>query len=150
LIDVGRLTSEQNRTFPWVVDLEDNISILKDDKYISVPVRCDEKINVWFQVTEKMGTKTFDQVKINVFHPVNYDHSIRLKEEYISLTLKGPKLKLDMLNSEDIMAYIDVTLLSPPGPYNQPVICNIPEGLVIEGNPPESHIDIVETVIEEE
>ncbi len=149
LIDVSRLTSEQNRTFPWVVDLEDGISVVKNDKYVSLPVQCDEKINVWFQVTEKMETKMFDQVKINVFHPVNYDYRVKLKEEYVSFTLKGPKLKLDMLNSEDIMAYIDVTSLSPPGPYNQPVICNIPEGLEIEGNPPESHIDILETVIEE-
>ena len=150
LIDVSRLTSEQNRTFPWVVDLEDGISVVKDDKYVSLPVQCDEKINVWFQVTEKMETKMFDQVKINVFHPVNYDYRVKLKEEYVSLTLKGPKLKLDMLNSGDIMAYINVTSLSPPGPYNQPVICNIPEGLEIEGNPPESHIDIEETIIEEE
>ncbi len=150
LIDVSRLTSEQNRTFPWVVDLEDGVSVLKDDKYVPVPVQCDEKINVWFQVTEKMGTKIFDQVKINVFHPVNYDYRVKLMEEFISLTLKGPQLKLDMLNSGDIMAYIDVTSLSPPGPYNQPVICNIPEGLVIEGSPPESHVDIVDTTIEEE
>ncbi len=149
LIDVSRLTSEQNRTFPWVVDLEDGISVVKNDKYVSLPVQCDEKINVWFQVTEKMETKMFDQVKINVFHPVNYDYRVKLKEEYVSFTLKGPKLKLDMLNSEDIMAYIDVTSLSPPGPYNQPVICNIPEGLEVEGNPPESHIDILETIIEE-
>ncbi len=150
LIDVSRLTSEQNRTFPWVVDLEGGISVVKDDKYVSLPVQCDEKINVWFQVTEKMETKMFDQVKINVFHPVNYDYRVKLKEEYVSLTLKGPKLKLDMLNSEDIMAYIDVTSLSPPGPYNKPVICNIPEGLRIEGNPPECNSDVVEIIIEEE
>ncbi len=150
LIDVSRLTSEQNRTFPWVVDLEDGISVVRDDKYVSLPIQCDEEINVWFQVAEKKGAKMFDQVKINVFHPVDYNYRVKLKEEYISLTLNGPKLKLDMLHSEDIMAYIDVTSLKPPGPYNQPVICNIPEGLEIEGNPPESHIDIVETIIEEE
>ncbi len=66
------------------------------------------------------------------------------------MSLKGSKLTLDMLSSKDIMAYIDVSSLSPPGPYNQPVICNIPEGLELEGNPPESHVDIVETVVEKE
>ena len=55
-----------------------------------------------------------------------------------------------MLNPKDIMAYIDVSSLSPPGPYNQPVICNIPEGLEIDGNPPESHVDIVEVIVEKE
>ncbi len=149
LLDVTRLTSEQNRTFPWEVDLEDGISVLKDDKYVLLPVQCDEKINVWLQVTEKMGTKMFDQVKINVLHPVGFNYSVKLKEEFISLTLKGPKIKLDKLNSNDIMAYIDVTSLSPPGPYSQPVICNIPERLEIEGDPPASHIDILETIVEE-
>ena len=66
------------------------------------------------------------------------------------MSLKGSKLMLDMLTAKDIMAYIDVSSLSPPGPYNQPVICNIPEGLEIEGNPPESHVDIVEVIAEKE
>ncbi len=148
VVNIGAITSEQNRTFPWVVDIENTITIVKEDKYISVPVKCDEKINVWFHVNEQMGTKLFDNVKVNIFHPVNYDYKVTLKEEFISLNLKGSKLKLDMLNAKDIMAYIDVSSLSPPGPYNQPVICNIPEGLELEGNPPESHVDIIETIVE--
>jgi len=150
VINVSAITSEQNRTFPWVVDIENTISIKKDDKYISVPVKCEEKINVWFHVNEQMGTKIFDNIKVNIFHPVNFDYKVTLKEEFISLSLKGSKLTLDMLNAKDIMAYIDVSSLSPPGPYNQPVICNIPEGLELEGSPPESHVDIVETLVEKE
>jgi len=150
VVNIGAITSEQNRTFPWVVDIENTISIVKDDKYITVPVKCEEKINVWFHVTEQMGTKIFDNVKVNVFHPVDYGFRVKLKEEHISLSLKGSKLMLDMLTSKDIMAYIDVSSLSPPGPYNQPVICNIPEGLEIEGSPPESHVDIVEAIVEME
>ena len=148
VINIGAITSEQNRTFPWVVDIENTITIEKDGKYISVPVKCNEKISVWLHVNEQMGTKVFDNVQVNIFHPVNYAYKVTLKEEFISLSLKGSKLTLDMLNAKDIMAYIDVSSLSPPGPYNQPVICNIPEGLELEGNPPESHIDIVENVVE--
>jgi YbbR domain-containing protein len=150
VINIGAITSEQNRTFPWVVDIENTISIVKDDKYVTVPVKCEEKINVWFHVTEQMGIKIFDNVKVNVFHPVDYGFRVKLKEEHISLSLKGSKLMLDTLSAKDIMAYIDVSSLSPPGPYNQPVICNIPEGLEIEGNPPESHVDIVEVIVEKE
>ena len=150
VINVSAITSEQNRTFPWVVDIENTIAIKKDDKYISVPVKCEEKINVWFHVNEQMGTKIFDNIKVNIFHPVNYDYKVTLKEEFISLSLKGSKVTLDMLNAKDIMAYIDVSSLSPPGPYNQPVICNIPEGLELEGSPPESHVDIVEAFVEKE
>ncbi|ODS32606.1 MAG: hypothetical protein SCARUB_02258 [Candidatus Scalindua rubra] len=147
-IDINGITSKQNRTFPWNVDLENNISIVKDDKYIFVPVQCEERINVWFQISEQVSIKEFKKVKINVFHPTNYDYKVKLKEEYVNLSLKGPKLILDRLNSDDIMAYIDVSSLIPPGPYNQPVICNIPEGLEMEGNPPEVLVDIVEPIIE--
>jgi YbbR domain-containing protein len=144
-LDLSGITSEQNRTFPWSIDLEDFISVTRDGKYVSVPVQCDEKINVWFQVSEQVDIKVFEKVKINVFHPVEYDFKVKLKEEYINLSLKGPRLKLEALSPEDIMAYIDVSSLRPPGPYNQSVICKIPEGLKLDGAPPEAHIDIVET-----
>ena len=147
-LDLSGITSEQNRTFPWSIDLEDFISVTRDGKYVSVPVQCDEKINVWFQVSEQVDIKVFEKVKINVFHPVEYDFKVKLKEEYINLSLKGPKLMLDALSPEDIMAYIDVSSLRPPGPYNQSVICKIPEGLKLDGAPPEAHIDIVEPIVE--
>ena len=147
-LDLSGITSEQNRTFPWSIDLEDFISVTRDGKYVSVPVQCDEKINVWFQVSEQVDIKVFEKVKINVFHPVEYDFKVKLKEEYINLSLKGPRLKLEALSPEDIMAYIDVSSLRPPGPYNQSVICKIPEGLKLDGAPPEAHIDIVDPIVE--
>ena len=147
-LDLSGITSEQNRTFPWSIDLEDFISVTRDGKYVSVPVQCEEKINVWFQVSEQVDIKVFEKVKINVFHPVEYDFKVKLKEEYINLSLKGPRLKLEALSPEDIMAYIDVSSLRPPGPYNQSVICKIPEGLKLDGAPPEAHIDIVEPIVE--
>jgi YbbR domain-containing protein len=147
-IDMSGITSEQNRTFPWTVDLEDVISVTRDGKYVSIPVQCDEEINVWFQISDQVDIKIFEKVKINVFHPVEYDFKVKLKEEYINLSLKGPRLMLEALSAEDIMAYIDVSSLVPPGPYNQLVICRIPEGLKIDGTPPEAHIDIVEPIVE--
>jgi YbbR domain-containing protein len=147
-IDMSGITSDQNRTFPWTVDIENSVSVTKGDKYVSVPVQCEERVNVWFQISEQMGIKTFEKVKVNVFHPVKYDFQVELKEEYINLSLKGSRLILDMLSSEDIKAYIDVSSLSPPGPYNQPVICNIPEGLEIEGNLPEAHVNSVAQIAE--
>jgi YbbR domain-containing protein len=147
-IDMSGIASEQNRTFPWTIDLENFISVTRDGKYVSIPVQCDEKINVWLQVSEQVDVKVFEKVKINVFHPVEYDFKVKLKEEYINLSLKGPRLMLEALSTEDIMAYIDVSSLRPPGPYNQSVICKIPEGLTIDGAPPEAHIDIVEPIVE--
>ena len=147
-IDVNELTSDQSRTFPWTVGLEQSISFLRDDKYVSVPINCEEKVNVWFQVSEQQDIKTFEKIKVNVLHPINYNFKVKLKDEYIDLNLKGPKLMIDRLNSKDITAFIDVSSLSPPGPYKQPVDCIIPEGLEIVGNPPEVHVDIVEATTE--
>jgi YbbR domain-containing protein len=147
-IDINGLTSDQSRTFPWAVVLEQSISFLKDDKYVSVPINCEEMINVWFQVSEQEDIKIFEKIKVNVLHPINYDFKVKLKDEHIDLSLKGPKLKLDRLNSKDITAYIDVSSLTPPGPYKQSVDCTIPEGLEIVGNPPEVHVDIMEATTE--
>ncbi len=146
--DVSGITSDQNRTFPWVVDLEQSISFVKDDKYVSVPINCEEKINVWFEVSEEKDIKKFEKIKVNVLHPINYNFKVKLKDEHIALSLKGPKLMLDKLNSNDITAYIDVSSLTPPGPYKQPVDCTIPEWLEIEGNSPEVHVDIMEAATE--
>lgn len=147
-VDISGITNKQNRTFPWAVDLENVVSVIKDDKFVSAPVQCEKNVKVWFQVSEQVGIKVFEKVSINVFHPVNYNYKVKLKEEYVNLNLKGPKLILDMYGSEDIMAYIDVSSLIPPGPYNQQVICKIPDGLEIEGNPPEAHVDIVVPIAE--
>lgn len=147
-IDISRITSEQNRTFPWTVDLEQSISILRDGQYISAPIRCKEKVDVWFQISEKIDTKKYEKVKVNVLHPVNYVFKVKLKEEHIDLSLKGPKLILDRLDPSDISAYIDVCSLNLPGPYKQPVVLNIPEGIEIEGKPPEVFVDIIEEAVE--
>lgn len=143
-IDVSRLTSEQNRTFPWTVEIEQSISLINDDKYVSKPVSCREKIKVWFQISEKLGIREIEKVKVHVLHPLNYNFDVKLKEEFVNLSLKGPQLILDGLVSTDITAYIDVGPLNLPGPYKQPVICKIPDGLEMEGASPEVFVDIVE------
>ena len=148
-IDISGITSEQNRTFPWTVNMEQSVSFIKDGKTVSVPVRCEGKIKVWLQVSEKISTKRFEKINVNILHPINYIFEVKLKEKSIDLNLKGPELTLNSLEQADITAYIDVSTLNLPGPYKQPVICNIPEGLEIDGKPPEIFVDIVEETEEE-
>ncbi|MDR4499493.1 MAG: CdaR family protein [Candidatus Scalindua sp.] len=142
-IDINEVSSDQNRTFPWNVDLEQSLMYLKDDKHVSIPIRCDKKIKVWFIITEQEDQKIFKKIKINVLHPDDYGFIVKLKDEFIDLSLKGSKPILDSLDSKDIIAYVNVGSLSPPGPYKQQVVCTIPEGLAIVGKPPEVHVDIV-------
>ncbi|MDR4505736.1 MAG: CdaR family protein [Candidatus Scalindua sp.] len=142
-IDINEVTSEQNRTFPWNVGLEQSLTYNKDDKSVSLPIRCESKIKVWFVISEQDDKKVFKGVKIRVLHPDDYGFVVKLKEEYIDLTLQGSKMTLDSLDIKDIIAYVDVGTLIPPGPYKQPVVCTVPAGLKIEGNLPEIHVDIV-------
>jgi hypothetical protein len=59
--------------------------------------------------------------------------------------VKGPKLLLDKLNAEDVVLYIDVTSLKPPGPYKQPIKCFLPKNIELVDKLPEVHLDIRET-----
>ncbi|GJQ58088.1 MAG: hypothetical protein D8M57_07240 [Candidatus Scalindua sp. AMX11] len=142
-IDINEVTNEQNRTFPWNVDLEQSLTYNKDGKYVSLPIRCESKIKVWFIISAQEDLKVFKGVKIKVLHPDDYGFIVKLKEDYIDINFKGSKLTLDSLDSKDIIAYVDVGTLIPPGPYKQPVVCTVPEGLKIEGKLPEVHVDVV-------
>ncbi len=148
-IDINEVSSEQNRTFPWDVDLEQSLTYQKDDKYVSLPIRCEQKIKVWFVISAQEDVKIFKGVKIRVLHPDDYGFVVKIKEEYIDLSLKGSKLTLDGMDSKDIIAYVDVGTLVPPGPYTQPVVCTVPEGLEIEGKLPEVHVDIVSRIVDQ-
>lgn len=142
-IDISGITSDQNRTFPWTIELEKKVFVIKDDKYISVPIRCDDDVDVWFHISDQIDSKIIKNIKVNVMHPVNYGYEVKLKDENVDLSLKGPKLILDRLKPEDIVAYIDVSSLKPPGPYKLLVNCTIPDKVEIDGKPPEVHVDIV-------
>ncbi len=148
-IDINEVSSEQNRTFPRNVRLEQSLTYKKGDKYVSLPILCEQTIKVWFIISENEDTKTFRGIKIKVLHPDGYGFIVKLKDENIDLSLKGSKLALDSLDPKDIVAYVDVGTLTPPGPYKQPVVCTFPAGLKIDGKLPEIHVDIVSTIVDQ-
>jgi YbbR domain-containing protein len=144
-IDIDGITAEQNRTFPWRIEIDQKVMVKRGDKNISVPVVCKADVRVWLQVVEQQDTKVFEKIKIKVMRPSEYPYEIKLQDEFADVKIKGPKLLLDKLSIEDVVLYIDVTSLKPPGPYKQPIKCNLPKNIELIDKLPEIHVDIRET-----
>lgn len=143
-IDIGGITMEQNRTFPWKIGIDPKITVKKGDKNISASVECKENVQVWLQIAEQQDSRMFERIKIKVMRPADYLYEIKLQDEFANIKLKGPKLVLEKLHAEDIVLYIDVTSLKPPGPYKQPIKCNLPKNVELVDKLPEVHLDIRE------
>jgi YbbR domain-containing protein len=143
-VDISGITSEQNRTFPWRIGIDQKVIIKRGDKNVSVPVTCNEDVRVWIQIVEQQETRSFEKIKIKVMRPAEYPYEIKLQDEYAGIKVKGPKLVLDKLNTEDVVLYIDVTSLKPPGPYKQPIKCDLPKNVELVDKLPEVHLDIRE------
>lgn len=143
-IDIGGVTVDQNRTFPWRIGIDQKVIIKRGDKNVSAPVTCTEDVQVWLQIVEQQDTQFFEKIKIKVMRPAEYPYEIKLQDEYANIKVKGPKLVLDKLNTEDVVLYIDVTSLKPPGPYKQPIKCDLPKNIELVDKLPEVHLDLRE------
>ena len=143
-IDIGGITIDQNRTFPWRIGIDQKVIVKRGDKNVSVPVTCNEEVQVWLQIVEQQDTRFLEKIKIKVMRPAEYSYEIKLQDEYANISVKGPKLVLDKLNIEDVVLYIDVTSLKPPGPYKQPIKCDLPKNIELVDKLPEVHLDIRE------
>lgn len=141
-IDIAEITSEKNKTFPWIIDIKQTVEIKRDDKPVLIPIKCEEQIRVWLSISELQDEKIMEKVKIAILQPTNYPYKITLQDEYINLTVNGPKLMVNKLTGQDVTAYVDVSSLKPPGPYKQPVRVNLPNGIKIKDKLPEVHIDL--------
>lgn len=145
-IDIEGITVDQNRTFPWRTSVDQKITVMKGDKNTLIPVVCKEEVRVWLQVMEQQDTKFFEKVKVKVMRPADYPYEIKLQDEFANIKVKGPKLVLDKLTGEDVLLYVDVTSLKPPGPYKQPMKYVLPKNVELFDKLSEVRLDIRETV----
>ncbi len=144
-VDISGISGEQNRTFPWRIEIDKRVAIRRGDKTVSLPVECKEDVRVWLQIVEQQDTRVLGKIKIKIISPAEYPYLIKLQDEFVEVKVKGPKLLLDKLNTDDVILYIDVTSLKPPGPYKQPIKSILPKNVEIADKLPEAHLDIRET-----
>lgn len=145
-VDIGGISGEQNRTFPWRIEIDQKVTIKRGDKTVSLPVVCKEDVRIWLQIVEQQDTRVFGKIKIKVVCPAEYPYLIKMQDEFAEVRVKGPKLLLDKLNADDIILYIDATALKPPGPYKQPIKSILPKNIELVDKLPEVHVDIREAM----
>ncbi len=143
-IDVSGITMEQNRTFPWKIGIDQKVMVKRGDKNVSIPVECAEEVRVWLQIAEQPDTRVFEKIKIKIMRHADYPYEAKLQDEYATIKVKGTKPILDKLTVDDIVLYVDVTLLKPPGPYKQAIKCVFPKNVEFADKIPEAHVDIKE------
>lgn len=144
-INVNGITTDQNKTFPWRIPIEQQITFVRGGKETSVPVACDKVVQVWFTISVQSELKKFEKIGIGMLQPPDFPYKVKLQDQFIDLQVKGPKLILDKLQPSDIVAYVDVSFLKPPGPYKLPIHCNLPNGVELGEELPEINLDVLET-----
>ena len=146
-INIDGITSKKNKTFPWIIDIEKKVEILKDGKNTFIPITCNDQVRVWLSISELLAEKILLEIPIAILHPNDYPYKVTLQDKSVNLTVAGPKLTLSKLSQEDIIAYVDVSSLKPPGPYKQPLHINLPTGITLKDQLPEVHIDFEEELL---
>lgn len=143
--DVTGLTEEKNVTFPRVVPLRQEIRQQKGGKMVSIPVECQEKsIKLYLTLALKREHKTFEKVKVQLLTPAGAAQAVKpLKEDTVSVRVRGPKHVLDRMDAASLVAYVEVGTLKPPGPYSEPVRFVLPPGVELDQDPPRVEVDLV-------
>jgi len=137
-IDIAGITDETNRTFPWLVPVDQTLPG-PDGKPMTV--RCDESVWVYLSVGREVAKKTIERVPVRVLGQPGYPYTVKLKDEHVSLKVKGPKHVVDKLGPGDVVAYVAVADLRPAAaPYQQPLVCRLPPG--IELDQPAIRVDV--------
>lgn len=143
-INLDGITPDQNKTFPWRIPIEQSVTFTQDGKKTSVPVSCDKVVQVWFTISPQLDIKKFEKIGIRMLQPPDFPYEVKFQDEFIDLQIKGTKLILDKLQPSDIIAYIDVSSLKPPGPYKLQIHCTLPEGVELGEELPEINLDVLE------
>lgn len=149
-INIDGITTDQNKTFPWLIPVEQEITYTQNGNEVSVPVTCNSKVQVWFTVSAQSEYKKFDKSRIRILQPPDFPYEVKLQDQFIDLQVKGPKLILDKLQLSDIVVYIDVDSLKAPGPYKLPVQCTLPNDVELIEELPEVNLDVSEKSIKKD
>ena len=139
-IDIAGVTEDANRTFPWLVPIHPELT---DQEGKPAPVRCDEQVWIYMRMGRVLAKKTIDNVAVKILTTPSYAHTVKVKDDHISLKVIGPKHILDKLTAADLTAYVKVADLRPAvAPYQQTLVCALPPDVLLDQDPPTVDVDI--------
>ena len=81
----------------------------------------------------KFVRKSVDNIKISILRQgqkmIISDYDVSLEPEFVKLMVEGPKDNIEVLTSENIIAFVDLTSIKETGNYFLPVKVILPNSL---------------------
>ncbi len=81
----------------------------------------------------KFVRKSVDNIKISILRQgqkmIISDYDVSLEPEFVKLMVEGPKDNIEILISENIIAFVDITSIKETGNYLLPVKVILPNSL---------------------
>ncbi len=88
-------------------------------------------IDILIPIKEESGEKAFENVPIKVLRSPGQDFHYAISAETVSFMLKGPRLALEKLTSDKILAYLDLSTLTP-GDHEAMIHLMLPEDVTVK------------------
>ena len=92
-------------------------------------------VNVYVPIREEFGEKELKDVLVRILRASTASGVVDLSPEKVSLVLKGSKLYLEKLTSENLLAYVDLGNLKK-GDYELPLQVVLPENVSLKDKEP--------------
>ncbi|MDP8261199.1 MAG: hypothetical protein P9M01_02505 [Candidatus Kappaea frigidicola] len=94
----------------------------------------------------KLVRKPVDRIKISILRQgqkiIMGDYDVSLDPEFIDLIVEGPKDNIEILTSENIIAFVDITSIKETGNYLLPVKVILPNYLRLVFKAPDCKVKV--------
>ena len=92
-------------------------------------------IDVYVPIDEASDEKKMDNIPVKRVEGASENRKAEIQPAHVSLVLRGPQKRFETLKPEDILAFVDVSLLLP-GEHEVPVKVVLPKGLDLKEDKP--------------
>ena len=99
-------------------------------------------IDLYVPIQEEVAEKIFEGVPVKIVRASLENNKMEIAPAVVPILLKGAKVQIDKLQSQTIMAFVDVSGLQP-GQHDLPLQLTLPEGVALKDKRPVMiHINI--------
>lgn len=100
-------------------------------------------VSVEFFLEERNGMESFDKIPVRILCTPGERRNINVSPQTVSLTVRGPKQRIEQMRKENVFAYVTCSDLTESTAYDLPVMVDLPSGLqLVKTDPSIVHIEI--------
>lgn len=104
-------------------------------------------VNAELNSKYKFERKPVDHIKISILRQgqkvIIGDYDVSLEPEFVDLIIEGPKDNIEILITENIIAFVDITSIKEAGNYFLPVKVILPNYLRLAFKAPDCKVKVV-------